>query len=147
MGGAAAGTGAVAGAAKSSGQSAPASVTGYPPVASLPPPRSWDEYKVHAALRLVEANPGRTYLGKVPEPLFGIPVLEIELERDGRIHRIKVLREPSDDDAKDTVQLAIDAVKRGAPYGDASKFPKPWKFVEVFLFDENRRFKPRTLDL
>jgi hypothetical protein len=23
---------------------------------------------------------------------------------------------------------------------------KPWKFAEVFLFDDNRRFKPRTLD-
>jgi hypothetical protein len=28
-----------------------------------------------------------------------------------------------------------------------SRLPRPWKIVEVFLFDDNRRFKPRTLDV
>jgi hypothetical protein len=37
-------------------------------------------------------------------------------------------------------------VRRAAPYGDVSRVPKPWKFVETFLFDEHRKFKPRTLD-
>ena len=41
---------------------------------------------------------------------------------------------------------AIAAVRRAAPFGDVSRLPKPWKFVEVFLFDDDRRFKPRTLD-
>jgi hypothetical protein len=27
-----------------------------------------------------------------------------------------------------------------------SRLPRPWKFAEVFLFDDDRRFKPRTLD-
>jgi hypothetical protein len=35
---------------------------------------------------------------------------------------------------------------RAAPYGAMSRLPRPWKFVEVFLFDDERRFKPRTLD-
>ena len=38
------------------------------------------------------------------------------------------------------------AVKRAGPYGDMKYLKKPWKFTEVFLFDDNRRFKPRTLD-
>ena len=33
-----------------------------------------------------------------------------------------------------------------APYGGVSRLPRPWKFSEVFLFDDNRRFKPRSLD-
>jgi protein TonB len=106
--------------------------------------RAWDEYRLKAAGRLVAANPERTYMGDVPEPLLAIPVLEIELNRDGSVNRIKVLRTPTQ--AKDTVQLAIDAVKRAAPFGDVSKLPKPWKFTEVFLFDDDRRFKPRSLD-
>ena len=48
--------------------------------------------------------------------------------------------------AQDTVQIATDAVRRAAPFGDISKLPRPWKFVETFLFDDQRRFKPRTLD-
>ena len=45
--------------------------------------------------------------------------------------------------ATDTAQLAIDAVHRAAPFGDVSRLPRPWKFTEAFLFDDERRFKPR----
>jgi hypothetical protein len=26
------------------------------------------------------------------------------------------------------------------------RMPEPWRFTETFLFDEDRRFKPRSLD-
>lgn len=107
--------------------------------------RSWDEFRMLAARRMVAANKARTYDGAVIEPLLAIPVLEIELNADGSIRRIVVSRTPGQ--ATDTVQIAIDAVKRAAPFGEVSHLPKPWKFTEVFLFDDERRFKPRTLDL
>ena len=106
--------------------------------------RDWTEYRLQAALKMVAANPGRSYTGPVPEPLLAIPVLEIELNADGSVRHITVLREPRE--VKDTIQLAIDAVKRAAPFGDVTRLPKPWKFTEVFLFDDERRFKPRALD-
>ena len=105
---------------------------------------SWVGVRRQAAERLVAANPAVTYTGKVPDQLLAIPVLEIELNGDGSIRRIEVLREPRE--AKDTMKIAIDAIRRAAPYGNVSKLPKPWKFVETFLFDEARKFKPRTLD-
>ena len=108
------------------------------------PVRSWTELRRQAALRLVAANPQATYLGVVPDVLLAIPVLEIELNGDGSIRKIEVLRKPGQ--ALDTVQLAIDAVRRAAPFGDVSRLPKPWRFTETFLFDDARLFKPRTLD-
>lgn len=108
------------------------------------PARSWEDYRLRAARKLVAVNGDRTYLGKPPEPLLAIPVLEVSLNADGSISRIDVMRHPSQ--AKDTTQLAIDAVRRAAPFGDVSRLPKPWKFVETFLFDDDRRFKPVTLD-
>lgn len=122
---------------------APAPATA-PPAAPLPRARSWEEYRERAAQRLVVANPGRTYDGPVPEPLLAIPVLEAELNADGSIRRIKVLREPRQ--AKDTVPMAIEAMRRAAPFGDVSHLPRPWTYVEVFLYDDARKFKPRTLD-
>ena len=115
--------------------------------AKLPPPRAmrnWDEVRRQAAERLVAANPDITYTGKVPDQLLSISVLEVELNADGSVRRIEVLRPPRF--AKETLQTAADAVRRAAPYGDVSRVPKPWKFVETFLFDEHRKFKPRTLD-
>ena len=44
------------------------------------------------------------------------------------------------------MQIAIDSVHRAAPFGDVSRLPRPWKFTETFLFDDARRFKPRSLD-
>lgn len=106
--------------------------------------RNWDEYQVLAARRLVQANPTSSYTGVPPQPLLAIPVLEIELYVDGSIQSIKVQRQPSQ--ARETVQLAIDAVRRAAPFPPVGNLPKPWRFTEVFLFDDNRRFKPRSLD-
>jgi hypothetical protein len=113
----------------------------------LPPPitpHSLAELRAQAALRLVAANPDTSYTGEAPDELLAIPVLEVELQADGSILGIRVLRVPTQ--AVDTTQLAIDAVRRAAPYGDVSHLPRPWKFVETFLFDEDRRFKPLTLD-
>jgi hypothetical protein len=114
---------------------------------ALPSPRTsrnWNELRQQAAERIVAANPEITYTGVVPDPLLAIPVLEIELNGDGTIRRIEVLREPRQ--AKDTLKIAVDAVRRAAPFGDVSRLPRPWKFAETFLFDDSRKFKPRTLD-
>ena len=107
--------------------------------------RDWDDYRHQAALRLLALNPDTSYGGVVPQPALAIPVLEIELNADGSVRRIQVLRRPGQ--AADTVQLAIAAVQRAAPFGSAAHLPRPWRFTETFLFDDQRRFKPRTLDL
>lgn len=108
------------------------------------PPRSWAEARLQAARRLMAANPDRVYTGQPPDILLAIPVLSIELNADGSVRHIAVLRYPSQ--ARDTVELALQAVHRAAPFGDVSRLPKPWKFNETFLFNDQRRFKPMTLD-
>ena len=106
--------------------------------------KNWDEYRVRAAKRMVAANPDKTYLSDPPDPLLAIPVLEITVKADGSIDRIDVVRVPTQ--AKDTVELAKEAVRRAAPFGDVGRLPKPWKFRETFLYDDARRFKPMILD-
>lgn len=117
------------------------------PELPLSPPRAaanWDDFRLQAAQRLVQAHPGASYLGPVAEPLLAIPVLEVELDADGGVRKVSVVRYPRQ--ARDTVQLAIAAIHRAAPYGSMRRLPRPWKWTEVFLFDDERRFKPRTLD-
>jgi hypothetical protein len=93
---------------------------------------------------MVASNPTGTYTGKPQDVLLAIPVLEIELNADGSIRKIDVLRRPGQ--APETLQMAIDAVRRAGPFGDVRNLPQPWKFSEAFLFNDDRRFKPRTLD-
>lgn len=107
-------------------------------------PRNWADARQQAAKRLVAANPDITYMGKPPDILLAIPVMSIELNADGSIRNISVLRYPSQ--ARETVDTAIAALRRAAPFGDVSRLPKPWKFNETFLFRDDRKFKPMTLD-
>jgi hypothetical protein len=123
------------------------SVAPAPAAVLLPPPRAnrtWDEFREQAARRLVQANPQQSYTSPAPDPLLAIPVLQVELNADGSVRQIRVLRMPRQ--AQDTAELAMAAVRRAAPFGDMSRLSKPWIWTEVFLFDESRRFKPRILD-
>ncbi len=125
----------------------PANMATLSQPARLPAPglvRNWNEVRLQAAKRMMDAHPDTTYTSAVPDILLAIPVLEIELNADGTVRRVDVLRVPTQ--AVDTVQLAIAAVRRAAPYGDVSRLPKPWHFTETFLFNDDRKFKPRTLD-
>ena len=129
------------------GKTTPSHSASLPERVVLDAPRqskSWAELRVLAAQRMVAASPAHAYTGEVPDPLLAIPVLEIELNADGSIHNISVMRKPTQ--ALDTIELAKEYVRRAAPFGKVSHLPKPWKFVETFLFAEDRRFKPRTLD-
>lgn len=122
-----------------------------PPVlgrVNLPPPgapRTALELRRQMAHRLVQAHPEASYLSRAPDRLLAIPVLEVELNADGSVRRINVLRHPKT--GSQATQLAIDAVHRAAPYGNVSHLPRPWKVVETFLFDDQLRFKPHTLDM
>lgn len=113
---------------------------------AAPVVRTWDEFKRQAGRRMVAASPQASYMGKPPPMLFGIPILEVELNGDGSVRSISVTRPPANPEAANTTDYAMEAVRRGAPYGDISKLPKPWKWTEVFLFNEKRQFKPRSLD-
>ena len=98
-------------------------------------------------LRNRKENPAT---GLLPDENFAREVMQLfsiglhELNADGSVQRIQVLRQPGQ--ALDTVQLAIAAVRRAAPFAPVAQLPRPWVFTETFLFNAQRRFKPRSLD-
>jgi len=108
------------------------------------PVRTHEDLRRQAAERLVMANPERSYMTPAPSHLLTVVVLDVEVKADGSVRKINVIRPPKF--GPETLQMAIDAVHRAAPFGDVRRMPEPWKFTETFLFDEDRRFKPRSLD-
>ena len=73
----------------------------------------------------------------------GDVTVSFEIMPSGLVGTVRVLSGTGDDALH---KPAIDAVRRAGPFGDVSKLPRPWKFAEAFLFNDDRRFKPRTLD-
>lgn len=106
--------------------------------------RTQEDLRRQAAERLVMANPEGTFMTPAPAHLLTVIVLDVEVKADGSVRKINVIRPPKY--GPETLQMAIDAVYRAAPFGDVRRMPEPWKFTETFLFDEDRRFKPRSLD-
>lgn len=124
-----------------------AAAVAAPKPAGMPAPRpvrTQDELRRQAAERLVMANPQGTFMTQAPTHLLTLVVLEVEVKADGSVRRVNVIRKPRF--APETLQMAIDAIHRAAPFGDVRRMPEPWKFTETFLFEEDRRFKPLTLN-
>ncbi|MDP3137531.1 MAG: hypothetical protein Q8N17_14510 [Burkholderiaceae bacterium] len=105
--------------------------------------RNWDEYRQRAAQRIAQASAGDTFAGAVPETLKSIPVLTIQLNRDGSVRHIAVLRTPRAVPA--TVQMAMAAIHRAGPFGPVGNLPQPWQFNETFLYNDELKFQLRSL--
>lgn len=135
---------------------APSAGTGWgvtPPPASapaptaaprvLPPVNDWAAYRLRAAQLITDANPGATYDTKVPDPVYAIPVIEVELNADGSVRNVTVSRVPTTE--PELAPAAVAAVRRVANFGPVANLPQPWRFSEVFLYNDDKRFQLRTL--
>lgn len=107
------------------------------------PARSWDEYKLRVARRVMETSGGETFSGPLPDPLQSIPVLQVQLHRDGSIRRIEVLRTPRQ--SPQTLEMATRAIRRAGPFEPVGHLPQPWQFSETFLYNDDLKFQLRTL--
>jgi protein TonB len=108
-----------------------------PPTA--PAPAGLDDYKTQVAHHVADHNPERTYTGTLPAMLPAIVVLEITVDRDGRLADVAVQRSRN----PDASEIALAAVRRSAP------LPPPptgrLTFSETFLFADSERYQLRSL--
>ena len=126
----------------------PPPVVARPPVttpapAPLAPARNWTEYRIRAAQSIASLNAPQMFKGPVPERLASIPVLEVQLNRDGSVRQIDVLRTPKF--SPETVQLAMQAIRRVGNFGAVGHLPQPWRFSETFLYNDDLKFQLHTL--
>jgi hypothetical protein len=91
----------------------------------------------------MQTSPGETYAGSVPDQLRSIPVLQIQLNRDGSVRQVSVLRKPRF--SPETQEMAIKAIRRAGPFESVAHLPQPWQFNETFLYNEDLKFQLRTL--
>ena len=99
-------------------------------------------YKVDAARHVYAAYANRIYKGKLPPLVHAIVVLEVELDAQGVVKDIQMIRVP-------THAPAVTAEVRKL-IQQASPMPAPTrlggvKFTEVWLVDKSGRFQLDTL--
>ena len=123
--------------------SKPVAPLALPRAVALPPVATWQQYRLRAAHIITQANPAHSFTGPLPDPLHGIPVLQIMLNADGSVRLIDTLRVSKV--APETTQLAISAIRRAGSFGPVGHLPQPWQFNETFLYNEALKFQLRSL--
>ena len=101
------------------------------------------EFRIDAARHLYACFPMRVYRGKLPPLLYGVMMIETELDATGNVVNIKVVRKPAADEVAPWV-LAM--VKRASP------FPAPAKmtggtvtYTETYFVDKSGLFQAFSL--
>lgn len=101
------------------------------------------EFRIDAARHLYACFPMRVYRGKLPPLLYGVMMVETELDPAGTVVGISVIRKPAADEVAPWV-LAL--IRRASP------FPAPArmgggniKFTETFFVDKSGLFQAFSL--
>ena len=118
------------------------------PAPLCPPPRESaneveQEYRIDAARHLYACFPMRVYRGKLPPLLYGVMMVETELDATGKVLDISVVRKPAADEVAPWVMAMI---RRAAPYPAPAKMPGGTvKFTETFFVDKSGLFQAFSL--
>jgi periplasmic protein TonB len=101
------------------------------------------EFRVDAARHLYACFPMRVYRGKLPPMLYGVMMIETELDAAGNVVNTRVVRKPAADEVAPWV-LAM--IKRASP------FPAPAKmaggtvtYTETYFVDKSGLFQTFSL--
>jgi TonB family protein len=124
---------------------APAPAAEPVPEPRLIPPLTMDGYKKAFAAQ-VARDSKETYVEPIPEVVKSIVVLEVAIDRDGKLRNVSVRRSNG---FKALENRALENVRRAAPYA-----PPPFTlrrsdgsvvFLESFLFRDDGRFRILSL--
>jgi len=97
------------------------------------------EYRIDAARHVYAAYGTRIYRGKMPPLLYGIMMVETELDATGQVVNISVIRKPAADEVAPWV-LAM--VKRAAPYPAPAALPGATvRFTETWFVHRSGNFQ------
>lgn len=100
------------------------------------------DYRKDAASHLYSHNQQRIYKGKLPPMLYAIGVLEVDIDRQGRVARLHWTRAPRH--APEVVAEIERTVRAAAPYPTPSRLGKV-TYTDTWLWDKSGNFQLDTL--
>ncbi len=101
------------------------------------------QFRIDAARHIYACYPMRIYRGKLPPLLYGVMMVETELDATGNVVNISVVRKPAADEVAPWV---IAMIRRAAPFPAPTKLPGGTvKFTETFFVDKSGLFQTHSL--
>ena len=99
-------------------------------------------YRQDAATHLYGMNAQRVFKGKLPPLLYAIGVLEVDIDRAGRVTRLNWMRAPRH--APEVVAEIERTVRAAAPFPVPARMGKV-TYTETWLWDKSGKFQLDTL--
>lgn len=117
-----------------------------PTPAPVPPPSlTLDAYKTHVARHILERNADRTFSGRLPPMLPAIVVVNITVDKEGKLTDLRVQRSRDSDASRVALASMLRSGPLPRPEGLVAANTDAMTFSETFLFDRDYRFQLRTL--
>ncbi len=99
------------------------------------------EYRVDAASHLYALNTGRIFKGRLPPMLYSIGVLDVHVDRQGRVVLLDWLRQPRAPEVKAEIERTVRAA---APFPVAERLGRV-VYTDTWLWDRSGNFQLDTL--
>ena len=115
-----------------------------PPLASSNA-RTLDEYKAEVAHAILHANASSTFIGKLPEILKSVVVLQITIDRNGFPFQVRMFRSNGYQDLEARAIQSVRAAALPKPTGSVTGGSGTVTFTETWLFRDDGKFQIRTL--
>jgi hypothetical protein len=101
------------------------------------------EYRIDAARHLYTAYPGRIFRGKLPPLMYSVMVVETEIDSEGQVRAVNVVRKPAADEVGPWV---VSMIRGAGPFPVPAKLPgKTVRYTDIWLVDKSGRFQVDTL--
>ena len=101
------------------------------------------EFRIDAARHLYSCFPMRVYRGKLPPLLYGVMMVETELDVTGNVVNVSVMRKPAADEVAPWV---IAMIKRASPFPAPAKMAGGTvKYTETYFVDKSGLFQAFSL--
>ena len=100
-------------------------------------------FRADAARHLYSCYPMRIFRGKLPPMLYGVMIVDTELDPAGNVLGVNGVRKPAADEVGPWVQALI---KRASPYPAPAKISgASVTFTEIFMVDKSGLFQTDSL--
>jgi periplasmic protein TonB len=102
------------------------------------------EFRIDASRHLYSCFPMRVYRGKLPPLLYGVMMVEVELDAQGNVVDVGVIRRPAADEVGPWV---VAMIKKASPFPAPAKLAAAGnvKFMETYFVDKSGLFQTHTL--
>lgn len=99
-------------------------------------------YRQDAARAIYAAYPDRIYKGKLPPLLYAIAVVETELDANGHVRDVRMLRAPSH--APEVTARVRELLRTASPLPAPARLGTV-RYTDTWLFDKSGKFQLDTL--